>query len=70
MLVAGLERGVLSSKLKTVEIATGLLYILPKIGNLIKALLDWLKPPPNKPSASSGQGLRVPSSIPLKTQSF
>jgi len=39
MLDAGLEPGVLSSKLKTVEITTGLVYILPKIGDLIKTLL-------------------------------
>jgi len=39
MLAASFEPGVLSSKLKTVEIATGLLYILPNIGNLIKTLL-------------------------------
>ncbi len=38
MLIAGLSCGALSPKLKTVEIATGLVYILPKIGDLIKIL--------------------------------
>jgi len=36
MLAASLLCGALRSKLKTVEIATSLLYILPKIGDLIK----------------------------------
>jgi hypothetical protein len=55
-------------KLKTVEIATGLLYILPKIGDLIKTLL--VEATPKQAFDELGPGFEGATQYSIKTQSL